>query len=404
MSAILLSYRREDAAATAGRIADRLASEFGRAAVSRDASAAPGDRADARRAREIDEAVREASVILVVIGPRWLLGGEGRARPIDDPADVVRLHVEAALRHNKPLIPLLVQGAAPPLADLLPPSVRELAARLALPVRYDPDFARDMGRVVESVARWAPRLTPARRAARRAARLGALVVGVVVGVVGLAVLGVLLTNATPGQATTRVPTPAGPQTILRDPLTSNQHGWSTADFCKFEPDGFHLLLNANTRAFCGSISEDSIITTGTISVKAREVRGPASAAYGLAFHIVDVNLDHSRYTYYRFYVTSDGRWGADSADGKVHTTLVALKADAAIRAGVGAENTLAVRVTSGAGGQSAQAAQQTLTFLVNGTEVGSLTSDTYLAGTSGVGAETGDPADVAFSDYLITVP
>ncbi|HEX6817189.1 MAG TPA: toll/interleukin-1 receptor domain-containing protein [Ktedonobacterales bacterium] len=411
MSAILLSYRREDAAATAGRIADRLAAEFGRAAVSRDLFATTDGRADERtdarltheRLTQIDEAVREASVVLVVIGSRWLASTGERGRLIDDPNDVVRLEVEAALRHNKPLLPLLVQGAAPPLADLLPPSIRELGNRLALTVRYDPDFVRDMGKVVTAVERWVPRLTPAQRAVRRATRLSTLaVVGGAI-LVALAVLGILLNNSTPTLATTRVPTPSGPLVVLQDPLTSNQHLWSTASYCKFAPDGFHVALAASMSGFCGSIADESVLAQGTISVTTKQVSSPSGVIYGIVFHIDDVNGDHSNYSYYRYYISSDGRWSFDAVANHAAAPLVSPTANPAIHAGVGAQNILTVHITAGASGASAK---QTLTFLVNNVKVGQIDDDTYLAGNSGVGIETTSHAagEVAFSNYVITVP
>jgi hypothetical protein len=77
---------------------------------------------------------------------------QGRTR-LEQPADLVRLEVEGALQRGIAVIPLLVQGAAMPGEGALPESLRPLAYRNALPVRYDPDFDTDMSRVIAAAER-----------------------------------------------------------------------------------------------------------------------------------------------------------------------------------------------------------------------------------------------------------
>src|SRR5665213_2048282 len=97
MPSITISYRREDAAADAGRIYDRLARHYGTSSVFMDVTAIPY--ASDYRA-SIDGALRETDVVIVVVGPRWR-GGDGPAARIMQPSDPVRVEIESALALKK---------------------------------------------------------------------------------------------------------------------------------------------------------------------------------------------------------------------------------------------------------------------------------------------------------------
>ncbi len=57
----------------------------------------------------LEAAVSECSVELVVIGQRWLdTKDQAGHRRLDDPTDFVRIEIEAALKRNLKVIPLLV--------------------------------------------------------------------------------------------------------------------------------------------------------------------------------------------------------------------------------------------------------------------------------------------------------
>jgi hypothetical protein len=129
MAEIFLSYRRSDAAGAAGRLADRLKLRLGDEAVFRDLDSISAG-ADFEEA--IRDAMRRSSLVLVVIGPRWLdaRDADGRLR-LHDPKDYVRLEVEAALALDVPIIPLLVEGATMPKPSELPESLAPLAVRNA---------------------------------------------------------------------------------------------------------------------------------------------------------------------------------------------------------------------------------------------------------------------------------
>ena len=146
---ITINYRRTDSAAEVGRIYDSLVQQFGNDQVFKDVDAIPFG-VDFRE--YLNEAVSKCSVLLAVIGKDWLtVTDEAGNRRLDDPADFVRIEIEAALKRSIPVIPILVQGASMPMSADLPPSLESLAYRNGLPVRHDPDFHRDMGRLIRGI-------------------------------------------------------------------------------------------------------------------------------------------------------------------------------------------------------------------------------------------------------------
>jgi len=129
MAEIFLSYRRSDTAGAAGRLTDRLKQRLGDQSVFRDLDSIS---AGADFEQTIRDAIRGASLALVVIGPRWIdARAEDGSRRLDDPKDYVRLEIESALAQDVPIIPLLVEGASMPKPEQLPPSLGPLALRNA---------------------------------------------------------------------------------------------------------------------------------------------------------------------------------------------------------------------------------------------------------------------------------
>lgn len=146
---VFLSYRREDSADVAGRIYDRLALAFGQDQVFKDVDSIPLG-VDFRD--HLLQVVGRCDVLLAVIGDHWLVPGIGSEGPrLDDPKDFVRIELEGALQRGIPVIPVLVRGAAVPREADLPPTLGTLAYRSGIAVRADPDFHRDMDRLVEGV-------------------------------------------------------------------------------------------------------------------------------------------------------------------------------------------------------------------------------------------------------------
>jgi acyl carrier protein len=146
---IFISYRRADSADVSGRIYDRLAGEFGDAAVFKDVDDIPFG-VDFKA--YLGDMVRKCDIQLAVIGPQWLDVQDDRGkRRLDNPSDFVRIEIEAALERGIPVVPLLVRGATMPKAEELPSSLADLVYRNGTPVRPDPDFHRDMDRLIRGL-------------------------------------------------------------------------------------------------------------------------------------------------------------------------------------------------------------------------------------------------------------
>jgi hypothetical protein len=142
MADIFLSYRRQDSQSATGRLADRLEAHFGAARVFRDhESIAAGE----DFAAAIRRSVASSTVLLVIVGARWLAATDaaGRRR-LDDPGDFVRLEIELALAAEVAVVPVLVEDAAMPAAADLAPSLQGFARCQAVELsetrwRYDVD-------------------------------------------------------------------------------------------------------------------------------------------------------------------------------------------------------------------------------------------------------------------------
>jgi len=147
---IFISYRRQETGDLAGRLYDRLADRFGEARVFMDVDTIE---LGVDFTEVITRAVGTCEVLLAVIGPHWLTANDQDGhRRLDDPDDVVRLEIEAALARDVRVIPILVGGAVMPRSQELPASLGRLARRNGLSVRHD-SFRSDMARLVAAIER-----------------------------------------------------------------------------------------------------------------------------------------------------------------------------------------------------------------------------------------------------------
>lgn len=152
MARLFLSYRRDDSAGFAGRLADAMEAEFGAGSVFRDVDdIRPGE--DFIHA--IESHLQQVGVVLVMIGPRWLDAGADGRRRLDDANDFVRQEIQAALESGKPLIPLLVGGASMPAEADLPAAIAGLSRRQAV-VLTDGNWRGDVERLVASLSKLLP--------------------------------------------------------------------------------------------------------------------------------------------------------------------------------------------------------------------------------------------------------
>jgi hypothetical protein len=149
LSNIFISYRREDSIATAGRIKDRLAKEFGRERVFVDID-------DIGHGQDFVEAVNAkiaaSKVLLAIIGPAWTNArdADGKRR-LDDPDDLVVLEIARGLAQpDMRVIPVLVDGAQMPKAEALPNSLKALTRRNAFELR-NTQFESDASRLIQAI-------------------------------------------------------------------------------------------------------------------------------------------------------------------------------------------------------------------------------------------------------------
>src|SRR6185436_8803333 len=89
---VFISYRREDTRADAGRLYDALRRRWGDGKVRKDLE---DIRPGAEFSRAAHELIARSDVLLVLIGTRWLEGGN--AERLANPADLVRREIETAL-------------------------------------------------------------------------------------------------------------------------------------------------------------------------------------------------------------------------------------------------------------------------------------------------------------------
>ncbi len=143
---IVLSYRRLDAGAIAGRIFDKLAKHYGETNVFMDIDSIPFG-VDFRE--HIRKELDKCDVLLAIIGPHW--AGDRKHARINAETDLVRIEIETALQRNIPVIPILVDETAMPEPENLPESLRPLAFRNAAPVDSGRDFHPHMDRLIRDL-------------------------------------------------------------------------------------------------------------------------------------------------------------------------------------------------------------------------------------------------------------
>jgi len=145
MKAIFISYRRDDSAAYAGRLYDRLSTHFGAERVFMDVDGIkPGD----DFVKVLDETESSSAALVVVIGRTWLTvrSANGGLRLLDA-QDFVRREIAAGLQRNLRLFPVLVGGASMPQTQDLPDDLATLAHVQAL-VIHDETFHRDADQLI----------------------------------------------------------------------------------------------------------------------------------------------------------------------------------------------------------------------------------------------------------------
>ncbi len=154
MARIFISYRRDDSGYVAALLNEKLQERFGRDSVFFDIDHIPIG-VDFRQ--RINDAVGVCDALVVVIGDRWLEARDERGnRRLDDPADYLRLEIEAAFKRDIPVVPVLVDKSTMPPVGSLPHPIQGLAHRNAAEIRAGRDFRLHLDRVVDALAQIVP--------------------------------------------------------------------------------------------------------------------------------------------------------------------------------------------------------------------------------------------------------
>jgi len=207
---IFVSYRRQETEHVAGRLADRLATRFGKRRVFIDVvTITPGT--DFTKA--IAAAVSRCDVLLALIGPQWLdIRDEDGRRRLADPDDYLVQEIRAALDRDIPVVPVLVDGARMPRRADLPESLAKLTYRHA--VRLDAEtFNADSGALLEALA---PMVRPPWDRRRLLVIAGAVVATLGVATAAFQLIpdepGTTNSTTTPSDSTTPTPSPTPTRT------------------------------------------------------------------------------------------------------------------------------------------------------------------------------------------------
>jgi hypothetical protein len=170
---VFISYRRDDSAGHTGRLYDSLEARFGGDNLFHDHSDIDSGQ---NFVSVIQEAIQSSDVLLAVIGRQWLTSAANGSRRLDDPADLVRIEILTALERSIPVVPVLVNKAAPVPAAALPAPLQPLATLDAHELT-DERWTYDVERLIGAMEKLAP--GPARRPSRRsllAAAVGAVAI------------------------------------------------------------------------------------------------------------------------------------------------------------------------------------------------------------------------------------
>lgn len=145
---LFISYRRSDARGIAGRLSDTLGVYFGDDRVFRDIENIAGG---ADFGNVIEQSLRTADAVIVLIGPDWLaLKNDKGQRRLDDPQDWVAQEIATAIELKKPIFPVLVENASMPRAEELPDRLKPLTRYNALSIsddRWKADVLR-LGKII----------------------------------------------------------------------------------------------------------------------------------------------------------------------------------------------------------------------------------------------------------------
>lgn len=148
-SGVFISYRRDDARLWALLLYASIAQRLGRDRVFLDTVNIPfGEDYAAYIRRELPG----YGVAVVLMGPGWL--GERPDGPprIEDADDLFRIELELAIRHDLTIMPVTLDGLAPPHDQVLPDSISAIARKNMFPItagRFEEESPRLLSAIEE---------------------------------------------------------------------------------------------------------------------------------------------------------------------------------------------------------------------------------------------------------------
>ncbi|MCE4942328.1 TIR domain-containing protein [Streptomyces noursei] len=165
MPEVFVNYRTGDEEATATLIERELSHRFGSDRIFRASKSIPGGQPFPR---ELITAARRSSVLLAVIGPRWLEARTADGRPaLADPKDWIRREILEAFGSGSQVIPILVGRTDRLAREVLPPVLRHLADCQYRRLDHR-NVEADLSRLGDELAQLVPELADADRNAPRA--------------------------------------------------------------------------------------------------------------------------------------------------------------------------------------------------------------------------------------------
>jgi hypothetical protein len=246
MPMIMISYRRADAPDMAGRISDHLSTKYGEKNVFFDFNSIP---TGANYRKRIEKAIVNSNVVIVIIGQHWLgKNADGKPSRMADASDNVRVELDTAMKHAKPILPLLVNGAVMPAESEFPDSLKELASYNAGRVDSGQDFRMHMTHLVDSIEATLTENSPADSAVRptRFWYYGASALGAAAAIAALVWFGIVPFTARFTSAS-----------ITKNPATAPESpspGISPAVMARAKANGGFLFADSDTRL----LSEDDL--------------------------------------------------------------------------------------------------------------------------------------------------
>jgi photosystem II stability/assembly factor-like uncharacterized protein len=146
VATVFISYRRDDTQQACGRIRERLVDQYGSDSVFLDIEDIGYGRPFLQ---EIERAISQCDVFLLLIGPRWL--NEANKARLFETTDVVRMEVETALSRGLTIIPVLIDRAPFPTREQLPETLQPILSFNAAPIDSGLDFGTHVGRLFEQI-------------------------------------------------------------------------------------------------------------------------------------------------------------------------------------------------------------------------------------------------------------